>query len=410
MINNLRRKLAITNMVATSIVFIVAFIIILFTSVSRLKTSRWDNMQHALEYPLEQATQEEFEDNFSNVVLVVYETNNPKPVVFLVGDDVENDFVQLVLENAPKIAKSNQIFNDTSFSLQYIKESLGPGVCKIVFYDPSNVQSGFLPVVLYAIATLVVGMIGYLVISTTLAQSAIAPIEESWNKQRQFVADASHELKTPLAVIMANTEIIASHPNDTVASQMKWIDNTLAETKRMASLVQDLLFLAKSDDGMKVEMSPINLSECVQSCVLTSESLFYENNKVFNSDIEEGISVNGNEGQLKQLVTIFLDNANKYAVGDGNIQLTLSSTNKNTILTVTNDSNPVSTEQIVHIFDRFYTLDTSRNKSKGGNGLGLSIAERIVQTHKGKISAEYKNGQMTFKATIPLLRKHNTKG
>ncbi len=408
MINYLRRKLTITNMVATSIVLIIATIIIFSTAITRMNTIRWDNMQHALEYPLENANKEEFSQLFSDVVLVVYDVNNKNPVIELLpGSNVSPEFVEKIFPQLPQIAESNQLLNDTSFRLQYIKESVSPGVCKIVFYDPSNVQSGFLPIVFYAMVTLVIGILGYSVISMTLAQSAITPIEESWKKQRQFVADASHELKTPLSVIMANTEIIASHPDDTVASQMKWIDNTLAETKRMASLVQDLLFLAKSDDGLKVEMSQIDLSECVQSCVLTSESLFYESNKVFNSDIEQGIFVSGNEGQLKQLVTILLDNANKYAVGDGNIKLTLSSTNRNAILTVANDSNPVSTEQIVHIFDRFYTLDTSRNKNKGGNGLGLSIAERIVQTHKGKIIAEYKDGQMTFKAILPIIRKRN---
>jgi signal transduction histidine kinase len=234
-------------------------------------------------------------------------------------------------------------------------------------------------------------------------------LQISENKRRQFVSDASHELKTPLAVIMANTEIIASHPDDTVASQMKWIDNTLAETKRMATLVQDLLFLTKSDDGIKVEMANMDLSDCVQSCVLTNESLFYENNKFFDSQIEPNIHIDGNEGQIRQLVTILLDNANKYAIGSGNICLTLTAHNKVATLTVTNDSNEVTPEQVAHIFDRFYTLDTSRNKTKGGNGLGLSIAERIVHTHKGKITAEYKNGKMTFRAVLPVVRKHNTK-
>ena len=412
MINNLRRKLAVTNMVATSIVLILAAIIIFFTAITRMDAIRWDNMEHALEYPLENATQAEFSQLFSDVVLVVYDVNNTQnPVIELFsGENISSEFIERIFPSLPQIAQSNQFINDTSFQLQYVKQSVAPGVYKIIFYDPTNYQSGFIPLVSYSIAVLAVGLVGYMVISMTLAQSAIAPIEESWHKQRQFVADASHELKTPLAVIMANTEIIASHPDDTVASQMKWIDNTLAETKRMASLVQDLLFLAKSDDGMKVEMSHMDLSECVQTCVLTNESLFYENNKIFNSDIAPDLFINGNENQLKQLVSVLLDNANKYAVGDGNISLTLSSASRNAILTVTNDSHPVSAEQIAHIFDRFYTLDTSRNKSKGGNGLGLSIAERIVQTHKGKISAEYKNGQMTFKATIPLLRKHNTKG
>lgn len=410
MINNLRRKLAITNMVATSIVFIAAAIILMFTNLSRLDSIRLDNMERALDYPLENVTQEQFAEDFSDVVLVVYDSKLQQPTEFLSGRSIGIDFIELIFEQLPGIVQSNKLFNDSSFQLQYVKQPLGKGVTKIVFYDPSNVRSGMLPLISYTIATLVVGMLSYSVISMTLAQSAISPIEESWKKQRQFVADASHELKTPLSIIMANTEIIASHPDDTVASQMKWIDNTLAETKRMAALVQDLLFLAKSDDdGIRVEMSHIDMSDCVQSCVLTSESLFYENNKIFDSKIEPGIYIDGNEGQIRQLVTILLDNANKYAIGSGNILLTLTATNRQAVLTVTNDSNEVTPEQVAHIFDRFYTLDTSRNKTKGGNGLGLSIAERIVHFHKGKITAEYKDGKMTFRAVLPVARKNNTK-
>lgn len=404
MINNLRKKLAATNMVATSIVLIVAAIIISLTGVTRLDTIRQDNMERALEYPLNQASQENFSHNFSDVVLVVYNNGNVEQLYS--GENVSNDFVQQIFERLPLIVHSQVEFDDKSFRLQYIKQPLGNGAYKIVFFDPTNYQSGIIPLIYYTIAVLVVGMVTCSIISITLAQSAIIPIEESWTKQRQFVADASHELKTPLSVIMANTEIIASHPDETVASQQKWIDNTLAETRRMASLVQDLLFLAKSDDGLKVEMTPTNLSDCVESCVLTSEALFYENKLFFTNKVEPNVQVEGNEGQLKQLVAILLDNANKYAIGEGNITLTLATTNRHAVLTVANDSNEVSSEQVAHIFDRFYTLDTSRNKSKGGNGLGLSIAERIVQTHKGKISAEYKNGRMTFKAVLPLLRKH----
>lgn len=408
MIENLRRKLAITNMVATSIVFIAAAIILMFSTMSRLDDVRNDNMQRAMDYSWQDAVQEDFAHDFSDVVLVVYDDG--EIVKMLAGENIENEFIQLIFSNLSQIVKSNKSYNYSSLRLQYSKKNIAPGVTKVVFYDPSNVQSGRLALISYSIVTLIVVMLSYSVISTTLAQSAISPIEESWKKQRQFVADASHELKTPLSVIMANTEIIASHPDDTVQSQMKWINNTLEESKRMATLVQDLLFLAKSDDGAKVEMSPTNLSECVQSCVLTSEALFYENNKIFDSQIDADVHVEGNEGQLKQLVTILLDNANKYAIGDGNIKLTLTSTNRNAVLSVTNDSNEVSNEQIMHIFDRFYTMDTSRNKNHGGNGLGLSIAERIVQSHGGNIVAEYQNGKMTFRATIPLLRhKRNTK-
>lgn len=409
MIENLRRKLAVTNMASTSIVLIIITIILLFASLSNLNTVRDENISRALDYPWQTGSHEDFAKDFSDVVLVVCDENGNPQKIFA-GSKVEQDFIQRIFPNLKDIVQSSKTSNDTSLRLQYVKQTAAPGLVKIAFYDPTNVRSGRVSIIAYIITLLILGMFSYSIISTTLAQSAISPIAESWKKQRQFVADASHELKTPLSVIMANTEIIASHPDDTVQSQMKWINNTLEESKRMATLVQDLLFLAKSDDGVKVEMSPTDFSECVQSCVLTSEALFYENNKIFDSQIDQDILVEGNEGQLKQLVTILLDNANKYSVGDGNIKLTLTATNRNAVLTVTNDSNEVSHEQIVHIFDRFYTMDTSRNKNHGGNGLGLSIAERIVQSHGGNIVAEYQNGKMTFRATIPTIRhKRNTK-
>ena len=112
-----------------------------------------------------------------------------------------------------------------------------------------------------------------------MARFAIKPVEESWIKQKQFIADASHELKTPLSVILANTEIISSHQEETVASQMKWVENTRAEAQRMAGLVADLLFLAKNDDGLKVQMEDVNLSDCVGTIVLGYDAIFYENKK-----------------------------------------------------------------------------------------------------------------------------------
>ena len=231
-------------------------------------------------------------------------------------------------------------------------------------------------------------------------------MEESWNKQKQFVADASHELKTPLSVIMANTEIMASHPDATVASQGKWIENTRSETQRMAELVNDLLFLAKNDDGLKVQMACVNLSDCVETTVLSYEAIFYENGKSFCYDIAPELYVQGNEGQIKQLTTILLDNANKYSSDDGNIKLSVTAAGKHIQLAIVNDCEPITDEQMSHLFDRFYTIDPSRNKNTAGNGLGLSIAQIICRTHGGNITAEYADGRITFTATLPVLKQN----
>ncbi len=237
-----------------------------------------------------------------------------------------------------------------------------------------------------------------------LASIALKPVEESWSKQRQFVADASHELKTPLSVIMANTEIIASHKDETVESQMKWIENTREESKRMASLIADLLFLAKHDDGHQAQFDAVDLSDCVETAALSYDAVFYENNKDFRSEISANVSVSGNVGQIKQLIAILLDNANKYSVGRGNIFMSLNSTGKKAVLAVSNDSEELSAENLSHLFDRFYTVDKSRNTDKGGNGLGLSIAKTICQNHGGDLNVAYGGGKITFTAEIPLYK------
>lgn len=170
----------------------------------------------------------------------------------------------------------------------------------------------------------------------------------------------------------------------------------------MAELVNDLLFLAKNDDGVKAQMQLVNLSECIETIVLTHEAVFYENGKAFNYQITSDLHVIGSVGQLKQLATILLDNANKYSADMGNISLNVSAVGKHVEFTVSNDCKPLTDEQLAHLFDRFYTVDQSRNKNSAGNGLGLSIAQIICKSHGGDITVEYESGRITFRATFPI--------
>ena len=288
--------------------------------------------------------------------------------------------------------------------IQYSKKTVG-NVTRIVLFDRFSSASNLWVYLWYTLTAVLIGVLCYFAISLILAQIALKPVENNWSKQKQFVADASHELKTPLSVIMANTEIIASHGDETVASQMKWIENTRSESQRMAELVNDLLFLAKNDDGHKAQMEVVNLSECVETIVLSHESLFYENGKEFSYEITPNLRVMGNVGQLKQLATILLDNANKYSVGQGRITLNVGVIGKHAQLTVSNACAELTDKQLDHLFDRFYTVDESRNKDVTGNGLGLSIAQIICQTHRGSIAADYYDGTVTFTATLPLSKK-----
>ena len=273
---------------------------------------------------------------------------------------------------------------------------------RIVFNDLDSSENSLAPFLIFALVTLLLGLGIYFWISIMLASMALKPVEESWAKQKQFVADASHELKTPLSVIMANTEIIASHGSDTVDSQMRWIDNTRQESERMAELIASLLFLAKNDDGLKVSMSNVDLSDCVAATVLSQDAVFFENGKKFNYSLAHNITVYGNEAQLKQLFTILLDNADKYSTDEGNISLDMSTNGRHVVVTVANDSEPLTDDQLSHLFDRFYTVDESRNSR--GNGLGLSIAKTIVDTHGGSINVAYADGRTTFTVMLPVVK------
>lgn len=405
MIKKLRKKLISINAISVCLVFFVGLLIVFSIGYTSVNTDRRFRMEEALKYDFSTPPHMFAEDEmFSDIALVQYDINLQRIVNIRYGPGVSIDPARLT-NLVRRIVQLEENTGWLPVRTNYIRvwdnktETL-----VIAIYDIDSIQNSVALFIVYSILTLLLGVIAYFIISIILARVALKPVEDSWNNQRQFVADASHELKTPISIILANTEIIASHQDETVQSQMKWIENTRLEANRMAGLVADLLFLAKNDDSVPVEMSAINISDCTGVVSLGFDALFYENNKLFTYDIKRDIIVKGNEGQIKQLVTILLDNANKYSKGSGDIQLLLRPSGKHVELIVSNESDELTDDQLKHLFERFYTLDPSRNKNKGGNGLGLSIAQKIVQSHGGKISVIYQNGRTTFTVTLPLGR------
>ena len=400
MINKLRKKIIIINAISACIVFLLAIAFMFGTGYSRIAAERSARLNSMLDY---EAWSDDLTDSYRGTALIEYDVTHGQIARESLGKDfnVPNEQVSEIVKTVlSKNSNSGSIFN----RVQYCKKTVGD-VTRIVLFDRYSRASNLRVYLLYTLSAVLIGVLCYFAISLILAQIALKPVENNWAKQKQFVADASHELKTPLSVIMANTEIIASHGEETVESQMKWIENTRSESQRMAELVNDLLFLAKNDDGHKAQMEVVNLSECIETIVLSQESLFYENGKNFSYDVAPDLRVFGNVGQLKQLATILLDNANKYSTGEGNIRLEVGVVGKHAQLTVSNACAPLTREQLDHLFDRFYTVDASRNKNVTGNGLGLSIAQLICQAHRGSINAVYADGVVTFTATLPLNKK-----
>ncbi len=208
------------------------------------------------------------------------------------------------------------------------------------------------------------------------------------------MADASHELKTPIAVIMANAEALEKEPEE-----KKWLNNIKSEADRMNELVTSLLDLAKLEEGKEVQQEE-NLSKIVEMSVLTFESLMYENKIELEYDIQKDINIKCNSSQIKQLVAILIDNAIKHSETNGKISIALKKQKNDTVLTVSNRGKEIPKEIREKIFERFYRADESRNRDTNRYGLGLAIAKNIVENHNGKISVESEKGITTFKVVL----------
>ena len=222
-----------------------------------------------------------------------------------------------------------------------------------------------------------------------LIRRMVKPVEEAFRKQQQFVWDASHELKTPLAVISANADVLEGE-----IGENEYLGYIRSEVRRTDSLVKNLLTLARMDRGtVNREMEDLNLSEAVLGVLLPFESTVFEAGKSLETEIRENVRCRGNGDMLQQLTVILLSNAMKYSDEHGTIRVSLEKKKNGAELRVENTGEGIEPENLERIFDRFYRTDASRNSETGGEGLGLAIAKSIVEIHGGKIRAESEPGR-----------------
>lgn len=228
-----------------------------------------------------------------------------------------------------------------------------------------------------------------------LARRIVRPLEESYQKQKQFISDAGHELKTPVAVVSANAELLAREIGDN-----QWLANIQYENERMGRLVVQLLELARTENAAP-HTERLDFSRLVSGEALPFESVAFEKGLVLNCDIADGLFIDGNSSQLKQLAAILLDNAICHGTDGKEIFLTLKPSRSHVILSTANAGNLIPTEQTEQLFERFYRADDARGSDGGHYGLGLAIAKAIVTAHKGKIEVHCHDGLVEFKVTLP---------
>jgi two-component system sensor histidine kinase CiaH len=415
MFKKLRNKFLVLNLVTISIMMIIAF--------SSIYLITYNNVHRDIDMELHKISEfnqkpkeifKEPKSNFDNTKFPQERSLSFNLVTDKEGTikssfsifDMEEEFY----ENAKKIALSkNSVTGE--FKLDgnhwaYIRDDYEDGH-RIVFLDVTS-QQGILTNLTYTFLTVAFIMLIFIFfISRFFSNKAIEPIKDAFDKQKQFIADASHELKTPLAVISTNVDVLLSNKEDYINNQSKWLYYIKSEVERMTKLTQDLLYLTQIDySDIKMIFSDFNLSEAVENVILTMEAVIYENNISLQYDIEPNLKAYGNSEQIKQVVMILLDNALKYTNDKGRVNVTLKKYQNNILFSVVNTGKGISEEYTDEIFDRFYRIDKSRSRNNGGYGLGLAIAKAIVEQHRGKIFVKsVVDESTTFSVELPSTTK-----
>lgn len=318
--------------------------------------------------------------------------------------NLENeDLVLGIVRSALEQESESGVLHD--YSLRYMRR-VGTLSVRIAFTDCTMEQATMRSLLLrsgfIALAALVI-LTG---LSYWLAGFAVRPVKQAWQEQKQFISDASHELKTPLTVILSSSELAVGEPDG--AKTKQYIDNIHAESLRMKELVEDMLALARAESGAKLVMEPVDLSDTALESALAFEPVAFENGRTLAYDIQPELSVSGSAVQLRRLTDILLDNAVKYAAAGTDISLLLRREGRSAVLQVENKGETIPPEKLPHLFDRFYRADESRTGGEGF-GLGLAIAQSIAQTHGGSIGCTSAEGVTRFTVTLPLLKNEPMK-
>ena len=322
--------------------------------------------------------------------------------------NINDEVLETALSRLTPAEDGTGSFSD--LGLFFEKRTIGDATY-LAFAD-ANSAAGWKSLALTLVGAAIAALAAFFVISLFFSRWALRPVEQTWRSQRQFIADASHELKTPLTVILADASIALEHPERTVESQRQWIEGIQVEGQRMQGLVEDMLALAKHDTAevdaqatMGKQQEKLDLADMAQRAVLQFEAVAFE--RGVEIDVAESSStsvfIGGVQGDIERVLGILIDNACKYAEAGGRVVVGTKREGKHAVIQVNNTGTPIPSSDLPHIFDRFWRADEARTSGAGGYGLGLSIARSIVEEHGGTLSAQSSAEHgTTFTAKFPI--------
>lgn len=258
-----------------------------------------------------------------------------------------------------------------------------------IFLDCADQLDARGELLVITLAVAFVSLTAVFLLVSVLSGRAVRPFAESYEKQKRFITDAGHEIKTPLAIISANADVI-----EMTGGGSEWVTSIKNQTQRLGKLVNSLVTLAKMDEEKpSLQLVDFSLSDAVFDAAAPFETVARCAGKKFELSVEPGLKYHGDEGAIRQLVSVLADNAVKYSDDGGTIRITLNAKGRNAVLDVYNTCRGIDTDKLPHFFDRFYRADDSRSRETGGYGLGLSIAQAVCEAHKAKICARSDDGK-----------------
>ena len=318
--------------------------------------------------------------------------NEDEDVCSFISNSMNDTEIDLVGSYALEILENSRTFGHYGV-YYYLKQYTKDGEVSLAILDCTSEIEGNLRILSATIVTILITLLISYVLVRILSNKLIRPEIENSRRQAEFITNASHELKTPLAVIRANTELL-----EMTGGESEWTKSTLAQVDHLNGLIQNLVMIAKAEEKEDAgEMAVINASEIIEQTVSPYEALAIQSDRILEKAIDGDVTVAAEESKLRQLTTILIDNALKYCDEKGKVTIVLNQIKKGRIRLVVSNSYANGREvDCNRFFDRFYREDRSHNIDKGSYGIGLSIAESICSRYKGSIRAAWKDGMISF--------------